>query len=251
MKLRILGCGTSGGVPRLGNRWGDCDPDEPRNRRSRVSLLVEEAGHRILIDTSPDMRQQLLSADVDALDAVFWTHDHADHTHGLDDLRGVMQLRQGVPVPCYGRADTIEILRQRFRYAFEGAGGYPATIDARVIEGPVHVGPLTVVPFRQHHGPIESLGFRIGAAAYSTDVNGFPEESHPVLSGLSVWIVDALRHAPHPTHAHLAMTLGWIERFKPKHALLTHMDIDMDYQTLIKTLPEGVEPAYDGMEIVL
>ncbi len=251
MKVRILGCGTSGGVPRIGNRWGACDPANPKNRRSRVSILVEEADHRILIDTSPDLRQQLLDADVQDIDAVFWTHDHADHTHGLDDLRGLMHLRDGRSMPCYSDAGTLASLRKRFGYVFHGSHDYRPSAEARELEGPVQVGPMTVVPFVQDHGPVTSLGFRIGRMAYSTDVIGFPPESEPLLDGLDLWIVDCLRPEPHPTHAHLDMTLGWIERYKPGSAVLTHMDISMDYETLKQQLPAGVEPAYDGMEITL
>jgi phosphoribosyl 1,2-cyclic phosphate phosphodiesterase len=251
MKVRILGCGTSGGVPRIGNRWGACDPANPKNRRSRVSILVEEGDHRILIDTSPDLRQQLLDADVQDIDAVFWTHDHADHTHGLDDLRGLMHLRKGQPVPCYGDAPTLASLRKRFAYVFAGSGEYRASAEPRLLVGPVQVGPMTVVPFEQDHGPVTSLGFRIGKMAYSTDVVGFPGASLPVLSGLDLWVVDCLRPEPHPTHAHLDMTLGWIDQFKPGRAVLTHMDISMDYETLRGQLPRGVEPAFDGQEIIL
>jgi phosphoribosyl 1,2-cyclic phosphate phosphodiesterase len=179
MKVRVLGCGTSGGVPRIGNCWGACDPAEPKNRRSRVSILVEQGDHRILIDTSPDLRQQLLDADVQDVDAVFWTHDHADHTHGLDDLRGLLHLRNGRPVPCYSDAKTLASLRKRFTYVFQGSGEYPASAEARELEGLVQVGPMTVLPFEQDHGATTSLGFRIGSMAYSTDVTGFPEESAP------------------------------------------------------------------------
>jgi phosphoribosyl 1,2-cyclic phosphate phosphodiesterase len=251
MKVHILGCGTSGGVPRIGNRWGACDPTNPKNRRSRVSILVEQGDYRILIDTSPDLRQQLLAANVQDIDAVFWTHDHADHTHGLDDLRGLMHLREGRPVPCYSDALTLASLRKRFAYVFAGAGDYHPSAEARLLEGPVQVGPMTVVPFVQDHGPVQSLGFRINTIAYSTDVIGFPDESLPVLRGLDLWVVDCLRPEPHPTHAHLDMTLGWIEQFKPGRAVLTHMDVSMDYETLQSQLPAGVEPGFDGMEIHL
>jgi phosphoribosyl 1,2-cyclic phosphate phosphodiesterase len=251
MKVRILGCGTSSGVPRLGNRWGTCDPTNPKNRRSRVSILVEQGDHRVLIDTSPDMRQQLLDADVQDLDAVFWTHDHADHTHGLDDLRGLMHLRDGRPMPCYGDAATLVSLRRRFAYVFAGAGEYRPSAEPRLLEGPVQVGPMTVIPFEQEHGAITSLGFRIGKMAYSTDVTGFPPASEPLLRGLDLWIVDCLRPEPHPTHAHLDMTLEWIDRYKPGRAVLTHMDVSMDYQTLREQLPDGIEPGFDGMEVML
>lgn len=251
MKVRILGCGTSGGVPRLGNRWGACDPANPKNRRSRASILIEADGHRIVIDTSPDLREQLLAADVSDLDAVFWTHDHADHCHGIDDLRGLMHLRDGKPVPCYSDAATLASLRQRFAYVFDGAEAYRPSALALELEGPVQVGPMTVVPFWQQHGSQRSLGFRVNAMAYSTDVTGFPAESEPMLAALDLWVVDCLRHQPHPTHAHLARTLDWISRYQPRHAVLTHMDIDLDYAALAAQLPPGVEPACDGLEISL
>jgi phosphoribosyl 1,2-cyclic phosphate phosphodiesterase len=251
MRVTLLGCGTSGGVPRLGNRWGACDPTDPRNRRRRVSVLVESATTTILIDTSPDLREQLLDAAVDRLDAVFWTHDHADHTHGIDDLRALLHLT-GKPVPGYADPLTLEVLRQRFAYVFEGQHGYPAIVAPNSFGvGPVMIGDLLVQPFRQHHGPIDSWGFRIGGFAYSTDVNGFPPESHSFLRDLDLWIVDALRHEPHPTHPHLAQTLGWIESYRPRRAILTHMDHSMDFESLAASLPAGVEPGYDGQVVVL
>jgi phosphoribosyl 1,2-cyclic phosphate phosphodiesterase len=250
MTVRILGCGTSGGVPRVGNQWGQCDPTNPRNRRRRVSVLVRVGDVRLVIDTSPDFREQMLDAGVDRLDAVLYTHDHADHTHGIDDVRGLFHL-SGRPIPAYMDERTFCVLHKRFDYVFDGGDGYPATLAAQLIDGPFQAAGVNVTPFRQIHGPIHSLGFRIGGFAYSTDLNGIPEESTAALEGLDLWVVDALRYEPHPTHAHLAMTLGWIERFKPKRAILTHMDKDMDYGALLKQLPAGVEPAFDGLEITL
>lgn len=250
MRVTILGCGTSGGVPRIDGYWGSCDPSDPRNRRRRVSVLVEQGGTTLLIDTSPDLREQLLSAGVKRLDGVLFTHDHADHTHGLDDLRGLFHA-MGAPIPCWGDARTLGILRQRFAYVFDGVEGYPAIASARVFDGPIRIGAVEVLPFRQQHGPIDSWGFRIGSFAYSTDLNGIPPESEPALQNLDLWVVDALRRTPHPTHPHLAMTLGWIERFQPRRAILTHMDWSMDFRTLAAELPAGVEPAYDGLVIDL
>lgn len=249
MKVTILGCGTSGGVPRIGERnggWGDCDPANPKNRRRRVSVLVEEQGVRLLIDTSPDLREQLLSANVTSLDAVFLTHDHADHTHGIDDLRGIYYA-MGKRVPIYMNVPTAQTMAQRFHYIFHGTDGYPPI--ARLIElaGDVQIGPLWVRPFQQLHGDMTSLGYRIGDFAYSTDLNDIPEQSNPYLQNLRVWIVDALRRTPHPTHTHLSRTLGWIARFQPDIAVLTHMDWSMDYETLAKELPPGVVPGHDGM----
>lgn len=250
MRVHILGCGTSAGVPSIAHGWGTIDPANPKNRRRRVSIIVEEGDSRILIDTGPDLREQLLDAAITSVNAVFWTHDHADHTHGLDDLRGLFHT-MGHPVPCYGSQQTLDILTRRFGYIFTGAGGYPAVAEPRLIEGLVQCGALTILPFEQQHGRIISLGFRIGDMAYSTDLNGIPPESEPYLRGLSLWVVDALRHTPHPTHPHLAQTLAWIDRYQPSRALLTHMDWSMDYDTLCATLPAHVQPAYDGMVIEL
>lgn len=250
MRVTILGCGTSGGVPRIGNIWGACDPKNPKNRRRRVSILVEQGEGRLLVDTSPDLREQLLAADVDRLDGVLYTHDHADHTHGIDDLRAIFHTMRA-PVQIYSNADTLAVLQRRFDYIFKGKMGYPAICETNEISGPFEVGGIKVTPFIQNHGPITSLGFRFGKVAYSTDLNGLPEASWEILEGVDTWIVDALRPQPHPTHPHLEMTLGWIERLKPKRAILTHMTWDMDYDTLCKELPKGVEPGYDGMVVEL
>ncbi len=250
MKVRILGCGTSGGVPRVGNVWGRCDPKNPKNRRRRVSILVEEQGTRMLVDTSPDLREQLLDAEVSRLDAVLYTHDHADHTHGIDDLRGIFHTMRR-PIDCYADEATANTLKQRFGYVFEGFEEYPAIGKLHLIDGPITVGPLTAEPFRQIHGSINSIGYRFGNMAYSTDLNDIPAESEPYLKDLDLWIVDALRYDPHPTHPNLDQTLAWIEKFKPKRAILTHMNWDMDYDEVKARLPLNVEPGYDGMEIEL
>ncbi len=259
MKLTILGCGSSGGVPRIGGHWGDCDPNEPKNRRRRCSLLVEQGDGenttRVLVDTSPDMREQLLDAKVGELDAVLFTHEHADQTHGIDDLRMVaINMRSRVNV--YAAGQTQEILLRRFDYCFEQLDDsqYPAILkmhdlaapgDELSIEG--KGGRVAAVPFRQDHGNVPSLGFRFGPVAYTSDAVGLPDESFAVLEGIDTWIVDCLRYDPHPTHAHLAMTLEWIERVQPRRALLTNLHFDLDYQTLKRELPPGIEPAYDGM----
>lgn len=250
LSVRILGCGTSGGVPRVGGDWGACDPENPKNRRRRVSILVKWAGRQFLVDTSPDLREQLLDADVRHLDAVLLTHDHADHTHGIDDLRGLYYaMKQRVPVHADPR--TAHIILQRFKYVFEGVEEYPAIADLHLIKGPLVIAGLPIMPFAQIHGPVTSLGFRFGSIAYSTDLNGIPPESEKLLYDLDLWIVDALRYTPHPTHTHLERTLEWIGKFKPKRAILTHMNQDMDYDRLKAQLPNSVEPAYDGMEIML
>ena len=248
MKVTILGSGTSGGVPRLGNVWGDCDPTNPKNRRRRVSILVEHRGTQVMVDTSPDLREQCLSAGITHLDGVLYTHDHADHTHGIDDLRGVFLLMRR-KVDVWADRRTLHTLKHRFEYIFESSDGYPAICAGHLIDGPVKIGHIEAVPFPQEHGPITSLGFRFGDLAYSTDLVGLPEQSWRALEGVKVWIVDALRPQPHPTHAHLDLTLSWIERLKPERAILTHMTWDMDYETLRRSLPAGIEPAYDGMVI--
>ncbi len=258
LKVTILGCGTSGGVPRVGNHWGACDPANPKNRRRRCSLLVERAGSEgktaVLVDTSPDLRQQLLDVCVGWVDGVLYTHDHADHTHGIDDLRQVaFNGRRRVDV--YYDADTGKLLRARFSYCFNSPPGseYPPILKGHAIAAGVQVkisgagGAVEALPFRQIHGAGESLGFRFGRIAYSPDVNDFPEESLSALQDLDVWILDALRPAPHPSHFSVEQALDWIARVKPKRAVLTHMHVDLDYATLARELPQGVEPAYDGM----
>lgn len=250
MKLTILGCGTSGGVPKMPEYWGACDPSNPKNRRLRASVLVEEGGTKVLIDTTPDLRAQMLAAGVDQLDAVFYTHDHADHTHGIDDLRGFYHLKRE-RVPVYGDSQTIELLKQRFGYVFKSVDGYPAICAAHTLLGSKKIGPLTMRPFKQGHGGGISLGYRFGDFAYSTDLNQLPETAFDALKGVKVWVVDALRYKPHPTHSHLAQTLEWIEKVQPEQAILTHMTWDMDYETLTRELPSGVVPAYDGMVIEL
>ena len=253
MKFTMLGSGTSSGVPRVGTGWGDCDPNEPRYRRRRVSALVEAEGTSLLIDTSPDLREQLLDADVRRLDAVLFTHDHADHAHGIDDLRPLVQIMGGQPIDCHADEQTLATLLKRFAYIFQGAGGYPAIANAVPLQEHFRIGALSVRSFAQIHGERLSMGFRCEhggkALAYSTDINALAEGSEACLEGLDLWVVDALRKAPHPTHTHLARTLDWIARFKPKLAVLTHMDVSMDYQALLAELPEGVIPGYDGLVI--
>lgn len=258
LRATILGCGSSGGVPRLGGEWGDCDPKNPRNRRRRCSLLLErisEAGvTRVLIDTSPDMREQLLDADVGALDAVVYTHSHADHVHGIDDLRMIVfNTRKRLAVWADG--PTQEALMSRFGYAFMQPAGspYPPILDLFTIDGPFTIdgagGPIALTPFAADHGSMDTLGFRVGDMAYLPDAVHIPEESWPALEGLECWIVDALRRRPHPTHAHLEMTLGWIDRARPRRAVLTNMHVDLDYETLAAETPEHIIPAHDGLTL--
>jgi len=249
LELRMLGSGTSSGVPRVGGDWGRCNPANPRNRRRRVSILVSCGETRLLVDTSPDLREQLLDAGVSDISAVLFTHDHADHCHGIDDLRAIFH-RRGRRIPCFMDQRTMETLARRFDYVFTVRDGYPAIADAHPVAPEMRFGPVLVRPILQLHGSITSLGYRFEAEgraiAYSTDLNGIPEESWPLLSGLDLWIVDALRRHPHPTHSHLAQTLAWIERARPREAWLTHMDQSMDHDELMAELPPGVSPGYDG-----
>jgi phosphoribosyl 1,2-cyclic phosphate phosphodiesterase len=256
--LRILGCGSSGGVPRIGADWGACDPSEPRNARTRCSALVTRRGEngatRVLIDTSPDLRQQLLAAGVGAVDAVLYTHPHADHVHGIDDLRAVViNTRRRLDV--WADEPTSRELLSRFDYIFETppGSGYPPICHLHRIDGPVTVdgpgGPLTLSPFTVEHGSIPALGFRVGDLAYLPDVSAIPDDAWPALMDLDCLVIDALRYKPHPTHAHLALTLEWIARAKPRRAVVTNMHVDLDYATLASELPPGVIPAHDGLEI--
>ncbi len=258
----ILGCGSSGGVPRIGGEWGACDPAEPRNRRRRCALLVERVadGGRttVLVDTGPDIREQLLEAEVTHLDAVFYTHPHADHIHGIDDLRG-FALKERRRVDVHMDAGTAARVRTAFAYCFSTPPGssYPPILNEhRLVPGrPVRVagagGAIDVLPFLQRHGDIDSLGFRVGGLAYSSDLNDLPRESVPLLEDLDVWIVDALRRHTHSSHFTVDQALGWIERIGPRRAILTNLHLDLDYRTLKAELPEGVEPAYDMMRIAL
>ena len=250
MRVTILGCGTAGGVPQIGGYWGVCDPAEPRNRRLRPSILVEKGEARLLVDASPDLRVQALEAGFDRLDGVLFSHAHADHSHGIDDLRYIARRMERM-IDAYADAATLAALEARFSYVFqhEEARLYPPILRRHVIDGPFEVMGLSVVPFAQQHGAIETLGFRFGPIAYSTDLMGLPEDSFAALEGVEVWIVDALSPNPHPTHSHLGQTLEWIERVKPKRAVLTHMNVSMDYATVARATPGHVEPAYDGMVI--
>jgi phosphoribosyl 1,2-cyclic phosphate phosphodiesterase len=258
LRFTILGCGSSGGVPRLGGDWGSCDPANPKNRRRRCSMLVErtttDGTTRVLIDTSPDMRDQLLDAGVGTLDGVIYTHSHADHVHGIDDLRQIVfNIRRRLPVWADG--PTQDALLSRFGYAFIQPQGsaYPAILDLHTIDGPVTVpgagGDITLTPFRAEHGAMDALGFRIGPLAYLPDVIEIPPESWPLLEGLDCWVLDALRRKPHPTHAHLALSLEWIARAKPARAVLTNMHIDLDHAALLAELPPHILPAHDGLTI--
>jgi phosphoribosyl 1,2-cyclic phosphate phosphodiesterase len=254
MKVTMLGCGVSTGVPAIGAGWGDCDPAEPRNRRRRASILVQSRGRTLLIDTSPDLREQLLDGGITRIDAVLLTHAHADHLHGIDDLRAVNRLMKR-PIPLYADPATLAEVTTRFGYTLASAAAqgpfYAPTLVPHPIAGPFAAAGFPVAPFIQDHGFGPTLGFRIGAFGYSTDVVELDDNAFETLAGIEFWIVDCLRRAPHPTHSHLAKTLGWIARVKPGRAALTHMDQTLDYRRLAAELPPGVEPGYDGLAIDL
>ena len=262
LTLTILGCGSSAGVPRPALGWGQCDPKNPRNRRRRCSLMAERSSEhgttRIVIDTAPDLREQLIDADVDHIDAVFLTHEHADQTHGIDDLRSVV-LHQRRRIPTYFCQSTADDIMSRFSYCFISPQGsdYPPILTRHSIEAGESQailgkgGELMLNAFLVQHGNIPALGYRIGGAAYTPDLNDIPPESFPFLENLDLWIVDALRYAPHPSHFSLSDALSWIERFKPRRAILTNLHSDLDYEVLRASLPQGIEPAYDRMRLDL
>lgn len=254
MKVRILGSGTSSGVPRVGDDWGECDRAEPRNRRRRPSILISWGETRILVDTSPDLREQLLDARITDIEAVLWTHDHADHCHGIDDLRQLYHSRRR-PVAGYARRDSLALLKKRFAYAFEGKDSYPAVVTPHLLPNHVNLGGISVRTVDQPHGEITTAGLRFDAGGvsigYSTDFNDLTDDMRMLFEGLDLWVVDALRRRPHPTHPHLAGTLEWIRALAPKRAILTHMDNSMDYRTLCAELPAGIVPGYDGLEVTV
>lgn len=260
LEFTILGCGSSGGVPRADGAWGACDPNDARNRRSRCSLLVRRKSDQgpqhettVIVDTSPDFRMQSADAGVARIDAVLFTHDHADQTHGIDDVRA-FAMRQRRRLACYMDEATHHTMMRRFGYIFRGEGAYPAICDDHAIPGHGEAwridgpsGAIPVVTFDQDHGGPRSVGYRFGPVAYSSDVVGLSDEAFEALVGVKVWIVDALRYAPHPTHAHLDLALEWIARVRPERAILTNMHIDLDFETLRREAPQGVEPAFDGL----
>ena len=260
LEVRILGCGSSGGVPRFGGAdgsgyWGACDPANPKNRRTRCSILVSSGASQVLVDTSPDMREQLLAARVTDLSGVLITHEHADQLHGIDDLR-VLSLINKRRLDLWSDARGLAGIRAKFNYIFDTPPGsdYPPVVNAHEIPEPFRefaIGEIPVQAFGVRHGRIRSLGFRFGPFAYTPDADELDEAAFAALSGVECWIVDALRHAPHPSHAHVGRTLEWIARVKPARAILTNMHVDLDYAALAASLPPGIEPAWDGMSLRL
>jgi phosphoribosyl 1,2-cyclic phosphate phosphodiesterase len=253
MKITVLGCGASWGVPAIGPDWGRCDPADKRNRRRRCSLLVESRGGSLLIDTSPDLREQLLDAGVRRLDAVLLTHAHADHLHGIDDIRSINNLMKKA-LPFHASPEALAEVERRFGYALlppPEKSLYRPALTGQPIAGPFTAAGMPIVPFAQDHGFSMTLGFRIGRMGYSTDVTELDETAFAALAGIELWIVDCMRREPHPTHSHLAKTLAWIDRVRPRQAILTHMDQSLDYRELCAELPDGVEPGYDGLTVEL
>jgi phosphoribosyl 1,2-cyclic phosphate phosphodiesterase len=254
VKFRLLGSGTSSGVPRIGGEWGACDPANPRNRRTRAAALVSTRRTAVLIDTGPDMREQLLAADVARVDAVIWTHDHADHTHGIDDLRQLYHL-QGSALRGLARPATMASLLEKFPYVFEGRDGYPAVVALEPLPDTLEIGDLRLRCVDQPHGNISSAGLRFEhegrTVGYATDFKTLTPEMRIVYEGLDLWVADALRRPPHPTHPSLADVIGWHRELRPARTVLGHMDHSMDYATLCAELPAGIEPGYDGLEVIL
>lgn len=252
MRVTVLGCGSSEGVPLLTGSWGNCDPTNPKNIRTRASIAVEKEGTTLVVDTSPDLRTQWIRAGLGVPEAVLYTHDHADHTHGINDLRP-FTYRLQKPMPVYSNQETLKSIKKRFYYAFPSEGERPDIyrpfLTAHEVQGPFTIGNVHVTPFDQDHGFSTTLGYRFEKVAYSTDVVSLDEKAFKALEGVEVWIVDCIDREPRVSHSHLANTLAWIERVKPKQAFLTHMNLYLDYESLARELPPGVMPAYDGLVI--
>jgi phosphoribosyl 1,2-cyclic phosphate phosphodiesterase len=251
----MLGSGTSTGVPRVGNDWGDCDPNEPRNRRSRVSIVIEgDDGARLLVDTSTDLRTQMLTNNIDRIDGVFWTHDHADHCHGIDDLR-VLRYGRGGPIPGYASEECVRRLRQRFGYVFAGQFGYPTIVNLETLDRVRICAGIGIASVQMPHGHTETTGFRFDCSGkticYATDFNAITRDMVTLFDQCDLLVVDCLKREPHPTHAHLAMSLELVEAARAKQAVLTHLDKTMDYATLAQEVPPHVIVGYDGLEVVL
>ena len=254
MQITILGCGAAVGVPVNALGWGKCFPENPKNHRLRSSVFIEIDGTHILIDSGPDFRQQVLTHHIQRIDAVLYTHAHADHINGINDLAYFSSLQKGL-IPIYSDAKTLNALKKSFSYAFHlKKGGHPLHkpfLTPIIIQKAFYIHEIKIIPFVQDHGPITSLGFRIGDFAYSTDVVGLDDAAFSTLEGVNTWVVDCLRETPNPSHAHLPLTLSWIERVRPRKAYLTHMNFETDYEEILKKLPLHVEPAYDGLKLFL
>ena len=252
MKAIILGCGPSAGVPRVGDDWGTLNPANPKNRRSRASIIIEAGGRRILVDTGPDLRTQLLDNNISRVDAVIWTHDHADHCHGIDDVRAIA-IMSGGPIEGYARTYTLHELQRRFTYAFQGKENYPALYEPKLLSDAQDIAGMKVSAVDMPHGAISSAGLRFEyggiSVGYATDFNPVTDEMTGLFEGLDLFVVDAMRRNPHPLHPTLDMILEWVSVIKPKRTVITHMDSTMDYDQLQAELPMQVVPAYDGMHI--
>ena len=251
MRVRILGCGTSTGVPKIGNEWGQCDPEEPRNARMRTSILVESAGERMLVDCGPDLRQQLLAAKVGRLEGVIVTHAHGDHCHGIDELRPIAQAIGG-PVPLHARADVLDELKLRFAYAFEQSDFYRPIAEARELGEELRFGDARVRFVDQPHGGPTSLGLRFDegdrSVGYAVDFSALSDDMAALYQGVDVWIADCLTRQPHPTHMHLDGVLSAARDLRVGQVYLVHMGNGLDYRSLVAELPDWAAPAYDGLE---
>lgn len=257
MKITVLGCGASSGVPLIGCVCPVCASTNPKNKRSRVSIVVESATTRILVDTSPDLRHQALTNNIKEIDAVIYTHAHADHVHGIDDVRS-FNYAKNAALDIYGDKETLKNLHERFSYCFlpprpEKTGWFRPCLIANEIKASQKftIGDIEIAAFEQTHGKGKTLGLRFGKFAYSTDVNFLDEKALETLAGIDVWLVDCLRHSPAPTHAHLDLTLEWVAKIRPRQAYLTHMNHEFDYDELKAQLPENVSPAHDGLVVEL
>ena len=256
LNVTILGCGGSSGVPVIGCDCSVCTSDNPKNKRTRVSVLIEKGNSKLLIDASPDLRSQALRHNLKTIDALYITHDHADHCHGIDDIRS-FNYHRNEAIPLYADAETMESLKTRFHYIFRpkpASTWFRACVEPTIAEAnkPIKItDDTTILPYKQYHGKSFSYGVRVDNIAYSTDVNNFPVQSYQALENLDLWIVDCLQYEPAPTHAHLELTLEWIRQFKPKLAILTHLNHHMDYDILSAELPDNIEAAYDGMTIII
>lgn len=254
MRVTILGSGSAAGCPSVSGGWGKCDPANPKNRRLRPSIFVEEGPTSILVDTSPDLRMQMLNANIRHLDAVLYTHGHADHIHGIDDLREINRITRR-PLPVYGPAETLETLETRFGYAFAGIPEGKPIFRPWLVANDITplrrftVGGITIHPFAQDHGYSTTIGYSFGDVVYSTDLVELPEAAREVIRGAKLWIVGALSEEPYATHVHIGKALEWIAELKPHRAVITHMSNALDYETLLARLPVGVTPGFDGLVI--